>query len=139
MRLRDAQLAYLLLRVYVGVNLAMHGVTRLLSGTGAFVEGMVRAFAQTALPASLVHAFGVVLTPLELLLGVLVLLGAWLRPALIGASLLMTALTFGTTLRQDWATVGIQLVYALAYFVLLVRRSDDVLSVDSLRGSRAPA
>jgi len=138
-KLRDAQLAYLLLRVYVGVNLAMHGATRLLSGTGAFVEGMVRAFAQTALPASLVHTFGLVLTPLELLLGFLVLLGAWLRPALIGASLLMTALTFGTTLRQDWPTVGIQLVYALAYFVLLVRRSDDVLSIDSLRASRAPA
>ena len=138
MKFRDAQLAYLLLRVYVGVNLAMHGVTRLLSGTGAFVEGMVRAFATTPLPAPLVHAFGVLLTPLELLLGVLVVLGAWLRPALIGASLLITVLTLGTTLRQDWATVGIQLVYALAYFVLLVRRSDDVLSVDSLRGSRAP-
>jgi thiosulfate dehydrogenase [quinone] large subunit len=138
-RLRDAQLAYVLLRVYVGVNLAMHGVTRFLSGTHAFVDGMVRSFAQTPLPAAVVHAFGVVLTPLELLLGVLVLLGAWLRPALIGATLLMTVLTFGTTLRQDWPTVGIQLVYALAYFVLLVRRSDDALSVDSLRGSRAPA
>jgi thiosulfate dehydrogenase [quinone] large subunit len=68
---------------------------------------MVRSFAQTPLPAPLVHAFGVVLTPLELLLGVLVLLGAWLRPALIGATLLMTVLTFGTTLRQDRPTIGI--------------------------------
>ena len=137
MRLRDAQLAYLLLRIYVGVNLLMHGAARLLSGTGAFVEGLVRAFAPTPLPEPLIRAFGVALTPLELLLGALVLLGAWLRPALVSAMLLMTALTFGTCLRQDWTTVGIQLVYALAYFVLLVRRSDDVFSVDRLRGSPA--
>jgi len=32
---------------------------------------------------------------------------------------------------------GQMMVYALAYFVLLVRRSDDVFSVDRLRGSPA--
>ncbi len=133
MRLRDAQLAYVLLRLDVGVNLEMHAVARLVSGAGAFVEGMVRGFAQTPLPAALVRAFGTAVVPLELLLGLLILAGAWLRPALATASVLIIALTVGSCLRQHWATVGIQLLDALAYFVLLLRRSDDALSVDALR------
>jgi len=38
---------------------------------------------------------------------------------LVAGSLLILALTFGTTLRQDWSTAGVQLIYAAIYAALL--------------------
>jgi hypothetical protein len=35
--------------------------------------------------------------------------------------------------RQDWPTVGVQLIYALAYFVLLTYVDRDELSADAWR------
>lgn len=56
---------------------------------------------------------------LELAVGLAVLLGVRLMHALFCGALLMTALTFGTCLRQDWPGAGRKRCYAVAYAILL--------------------
>ena len=123
---------YVLLRVMLGVNMLFHGVSRLLAGAGAFAANMTNEFQKTVLPAALVHVFLLVLPWAEAAVGSLILLGLFRRPALLAGGALMVALTFGTTLRQDWPSAGLQLIYAIVYAVLLAFLSYDRFAVDLL-------
>ena len=49
----------------------------------------------------------------------------------IAASLLITLLTFGSALLQDWSTAGTQLTYALVYFTLIFLHRHNGYSIDS--------
>jgi thiosulfate dehydrogenase [quinone] large subunit len=69
---------------------------------------------------------------LEAAIGLLVLFGAFTRAALIAGALLIALLTFGSSLHQDWDVVGLQLIYALVYFVLISLRKYNTFSVDGL-------
>jgi thiosulfate dehydrogenase [quinone] large subunit len=129
----DRRLAYALLRAIIGVNLAVHGISRLLAGPHAFAASLVGMFHATPLPAWSVMSFGLVLPWVEAALGLLILLGLATRFALIAASLTILALTFGATLRQDWESAGLQLIYAVIYAALLAFRSDNTYSIDGLR------
>ena len=60
----------------------------------------------------------------------LVLLGAVTRVALVAGALLMAVLTLGSALHQDWDVAGLQLIYALVYFVLIGFRRYNGFSVD---------
>ena len=50
----------------------------------------------------------------------------------------MIALVFGTTIRQDYPTVAIQLLYALLFFVLQVWESSNRISLDYLMKKKRP-
>jgi thiosulfate dehydrogenase [quinone] large subunit len=67
-----------------------------------------------------------------MVLGTLITVGLFTRWALTLGGLLITALIFGTALRSDWATVGIQMIYSITYYLLLVNRTDNRFSVDAL-------
>ncbi len=129
----DRRVAYALLRVIVGVNLAVHGISRLLAGPHAFAASLVGLFHATPLPAWSVMSFGLMLPWLEAALGLLILLGLATRFALVAASLTILALTFGSTLRQDWQSAGLQLIYAAIYAALLTFRTENVYSLDGIR------
>lgn len=116
---RDQRIAYALLRMVVGVNLTMHGVSRMLAGPGMFAAKLAGQFANAPLPGWSVWGFGMVLPAIEALLGMLLLIGLRTRAALIAGSLLIMVLTFGSALVQDWPAAGLQLTYALVYSVLL--------------------
>ena len=73
-----------------------------------------------------------VLPFVETILGAFIALGLLTRWALTLGGLLMTALVFGTALRSDWTTVGIQMIYAITYYLLLANRVDDHFSLDTL-------
>jgi hypothetical protein len=45
---------------------------------------------------------------------------------------MIATLVFGTALRSDWNTVGVQMIYAITYYFLLVHRSSDRFSLDTL-------
>jgi thiosulfate dehydrogenase [quinone] large subunit len=90
-------------------------------------------FHATPLPSWSVTAFGFVLPWVEAALGLLLLLGLATRFALAAASLTILVLTFGSTLRQDWESAGLQLIYAAIYAALLVFRSENVYSLDEIR------
>ena len=127
----DERLAYALLRLAVGTNLMMHGVSRMVAGTGEFAAKLVMQFAHAPLPAWSVWAFGLVLPAIEGGLGLLLLIGLRTRAVLIAASLLIVVLTFGSSLLQDWSAAGIQLTYAVVYAALLFLHRHNGWSVDA--------
>lgn len=131
----DRQLAYLVFRLTLGVNILVHGAGRIYGpGAEAFASTTAAEFSKTALPAGLVHAFLIVVPFAELVLGVLTTLGLFTRWALTLGGLMITALVFGTAMRSDWNTVGVQMIYALTYYFLLVHRSSNRFSLDHLLG-----
>jgi thiosulfate dehydrogenase [quinone] large subunit len=130
--------SHAVLRITLGTTFLFHGITRLVSGWSAFAEQMVHNFHNTFLPDFLVRPFALSVPPIEAVLGTLLLLGLFTRWTLIAGGLWMVVLVFGTTVRQDYPTVAIQLVYALLFFVLQVWESANRLSLDALLRKRRP-
>ena len=132
LRQRDIAIAYLMLRATLDLNIFIHGMCRIVMGLSAFASSLVPLFQKTFLPAWSVYTFGFTLPWAEALIGLLLLVGLRTRIALIGGSLLMLILTFGSTLRQDWQTAELQLVYAGFYAALLAGRQNNLYSVDAV-------
>lgn len=136
---RSRELAYLLLRLTLGVNILMHGLSRILSGLSPFATEMIKQFTSTPLPPSLVHAFAYALPWSELFLGIAILLGLWTRAALVLGALEIVVLTFGIALTQNWAVAAIQMTYAVVYAILLSFEEYNRWSLDVWRaGWRKP-
>jgi thiosulfate dehydrogenase (quinone) large subunit len=129
--LREVALPYALLRVALGLNICLHGVVRWTLGLRNFAESLLPMFQKTILPVWSVYSFGYVLPIVEALVGACVLFGFQTKRALISGSVLMLVLMFGSTLRQDWPTVGIQLMYSLVYSLLLAGTPVNYYSIDS--------
>lgn len=134
-RTRDRQLAHLGLRVVLGLNIAVHGLVRL-PAPMTFADKLTAGFSETLLPATLVYPIAVAIPFVELAIGLAVLVGFRLRAALLGGLGLMGLLTVGVCLQQRWEVAGLQLVYALVYWVLLANASDARWT---LGGSADPA
>jgi hypothetical protein len=62
---QDIAVAYLLLRMTIGLNIFIHGLSRLLMGVTVFADSLVPMFAKTFLPGWSVYAFGLVLPWVE--------------------------------------------------------------------------
>jgi thiosulfate dehydrogenase [quinone] large subunit len=131
-REKDAALGYLLLRVTIGTNIFIHGLSRILAGPSHFADALIRTFQHTPLPTSSVRLFALALPWAESIVGLLVLVGIRTRLALVAGSLLILALTFGATLNQDWESAGLQLIYAAVYASLLALRHHNAYSLDGL-------
>ncbi len=138
-RLPDASLAYVALRIAFGINMTMHGVNRFLAGVGKFAGKMAQDFSTTILPHGLVLAFGYVLPFIEFAIGILLLLGLWMRWTLLLGMAVIAVLMFGSALKGDWNVLGIQLVYAVVYYLLIARQADDAVGVDASRFERGAA
>jgi thiosulfate dehydrogenase [quinone] large subunit len=129
----DKQLAYALLRLILGMNIAVHGLSRIYTGVKPFAGGMVPLFAKTPLPPASVYFYAASLPFAEAIIGLFVLFGVASRYAYVAGSLLILSLTFGSTLRQDWESAGLQLIYALLYAILLATREYNKFSIDAWR------
>ena len=130
---RDRAVAYGILRLAVGVNLFGHGFVRAVSGVGGFVDWMVQHMSGTIMPVWVVRPFAYFLAVEELVVGALLIVGWFTRPALIVGALVMVALTWGVVMKQDWPTAGLQLSYSIAFFLLLFFRKYNAFSVDGRR------
>jgi thiosulfate dehydrogenase [quinone] large subunit len=124
-------LAYGTFRLALGIVELMHCLVRLPTLTG-FAANMTKQFQGTILPGWFVYGFGSVLPFLEGLIGLALILGLFTPWALVAASLLMSILIFGTSLRSDWAIVGLQMTYVLAFFIALFLHEHNRYSVDHL-------
>jgi thiosulfate dehydrogenase [quinone] large subunit len=106
---------FFVLRIGMGLNLLMHGLVRM-PKLVAFADKTAADFQQTLLPAYLVRALAFGLPVVEQLVGLLLLVGGlFSRAGMVAGGLLMAVLMAGTSLREDWATVGIQVVYLIAF------------------------
>jgi thiosulfate dehydrogenase (quinone) large subunit len=122
-------LGYTTLRLAVGMAMLVHGAERL-GHVSQFANGLVKMFATTWLPGPAVLGFGYLTPPVELAIGLMTLTGLFTRLGLLCGGLWMVALIFGSTLIEQYQTVGIQLVYALIFWVLLHFLEANLLSVD---------
>jgi len=128
--LTDREWAYVTLRMTLGVNMLMHGLTRVIGGVGRFADKVSAEFDDGFLPMFAVRSFLLVLPFVELAIGALMVLGLATRWALIAGGFTITALTFGSTSMQNWSAAGVQLPYAIAFFILLFTREYNRLCMD---------
>jgi thiosulfate dehydrogenase [quinone] large subunit len=131
-RHEEVALAYFLLRVTIGTNIFIHGLSRILAGPSHFADALVPAFQHAPIPSGFVRLFALTLPYAESVVGLLVLIGIRTRLALVAGSLLILTLTFGATLNQDWESAGLQLIYAIVYASLLAFRHHNKISIDAL-------
>jgi thiosulfate dehydrogenase (quinone) large subunit len=130
----DYVLAFFTLRLALGINELMHGVTRIFMGAGlsGFLAFTQNQFKDAPLPVWQVRSFAAVVPICELFIGVLLILGLWTRWTLVLAAVLMLGIIFGTALRGDWQIVFLQMFYSLLYALMLMWRRYDVWSVDAM-------
>lgn len=113
------QLAQLVIRLGLGINMLMHGLVRI-PKLSAFVSKMSTGFSQTILPEILTRAFLYTLPFAELTSGVLILLGGqFSKWGYFLGGLIISALLFGTTLKEDWSGAANQLIYVIAFYLAL--------------------
>jgi thiosulfate dehydrogenase [quinone] large subunit len=129
----NPRFAYLLLRLAVGMSMAIHGLIRLDHGTRQFASELVKQFASSPLPAGLVYLFATCLVWFEALVGILLFFGLFTGIAAAASALEMVVLIFGSALLENWTLVMLQLFYALLFYVLLIRIPDNRYSLDEVR------
>jgi thiosulfate dehydrogenase [quinone] large subunit len=130
----DLALGCFVLRLCLGVNIFMHGVSRLAAGPAIFVAQLLKQFHDSVLPVWSLCAFGYALPWIETLIGVFIILGLKTRVTLLAGGLLVAVLTFGSALTQQWEITGTQLIYGIAFALLLCLARYDSFSADSLLG-----
>ncbi|MFY1611434.1 DoxX family protein [Macellibacteroides fermentans] len=129
--LNHKHIAYVLLRITVGVNFLGHGYIRL-SKIPEFRNWMIDLFEKSPLPLPLVSFFGTVLPVLELLVGITVVLGLFTRYSVSLGALIICALIFGSCMIEQWEMAGGQMLYGLMLFILLFLHEYNKISLDRL-------
>ena len=131
----DAAIAYGLLRLTMGINIALHGISRQIAGQAAFLAYLNHYFEKTPLiPKESLPLFAFTIMWAETIFGLLMMVGLFTRVALIGGGLVIAMLAVGSNLAQDWGIAGLQLTYALIYYFLLKNREQlNGLSIDGWR------
>jgi|SRR5271156_1847842 len=120
--MNDKSLAYALLRITFGVNLAVHGLIRIHNGVGAFAAATAQHLAKSPLPHSLAFGFSYAIPFLEAILGLTLILGVFTRISFVCAVFMM-ALTIGITSNQQCDIANQQLLYSVVFFLLLYLRT----------------
>ena len=131
--MNDKVLAYTLFRLFMGLNVFMHGSVRLGPNYGKFIDWTQNLFAESWLPGWLVTLEAGLIPAVELTVGFLLLLGYQTRFAVVLGIGLMASLVFGMTILQDWELVNRHIIYSLAFYVLLHNREYNEFSLDAKR------
>ncbi len=131
----NIRIGYFLFRITIGVNIFFHGFMRLSTGLSAWEIATAAAFTDTYLPMPLVHLFLYTLPFIEVILGTLMTLGLCTRWAMIGGAVMMLLLVYGNTARQEWGTVGNNMLYALYFWIMLALHHYDWLALDNRRAT----
>jgi thiosulfate dehydrogenase [quinone] large subunit len=132
----------LLMRLSLGVLFFFAGVGKFMApgGAGAVAQKMREDFAGTWLPAFLVAPYVHALPFMEIIVGVLLVLGLCTRRTFFVTGLLLVSLAFGMMLQKQHAVVGTNLTYVLmAAAGIWLSARDNPVSVDRLLGSRCCA
>jgi len=129
--MRKESFTYLLARLPIGMSFFGHGLERL-PKLAAFSHGMATSFSKSILPESLVLPFGYILPVLELLIGILLLLGLFTRFAAVLGVALMLFLIFGSSMIEQWNNVFTQIIYGGYLALLFYFAQYNIISIDGL-------
>ncbi|MGO4292775.1 DoxX family membrane protein [Chitinophaga sp. RAB17] len=124
-------IVFFLLRLTVAASMFGHGLVRLPKLNG-FSAWMVKSFEKSMLPNLLVVPFSYVLPIAEFIIGLLLLLGLFTRGSLIGGSVVMIVLIFGTAMIENWEAIPTQLIHAVFFAGLLAFIQYNTIAVDHL-------
>jgi thiosulfate dehydrogenase [quinone] large subunit len=114
----NAAIAYLIVRVALGLNIFLHGLVRINAGRQNFKASMKGEFKDTVLGGKFVGAFVLTLPLIETLIGLTLITGLLTQLAIISGSLVMLLLVTGKSVKADWQTVTFQMVYITFYAAL---------------------
>ncbi|MDR6548202.1 thiosulfate dehydrogenase [quinone] large subunit [Chryseobacterium rhizosphaerae] len=120
---------YFFLRISMGINFFGHGLVRL-TKLQDFADGMTAGFEKSWLPQVLVHAFSMALPFLEFTIGLLLMIGFKTRIAAMSGASLIVMLLFGSSTVENWEAMGIQMIYAGLFYMLISKIEDNNLAVD---------
>jgi thiosulfate dehydrogenase [quinone] large subunit len=130
--MKKESIAYLLARLPIGMSFFGHGLERL-PKLDAFSHGMAASFSKSILPETVVLPFGYILPVLELLTGILLLLGLFTRFATVLGVALMLALIFGSCMVEQWDNVFTQIIYGGYLALLYYFAQYNTISIDGWR------
>ncbi len=116
--LNHKELAYVLLRVGLGMNIFFHGFVRI-PKLHAFAKGMTSKFENSMLPEFLVSPMAHSIPIVEVILGAGILLGIKTKLSLTGNALLMIIFIFGSCMIENFPAVGAQMLVLATSVALL--------------------
>ncbi|MFV0572632.1 MAG: DoxX family membrane protein [Xanthomarina gelatinilytica] len=123
---------FLLFRLAMGANMFFHSINRFYYGPSAFKDWMVTEFETTFIPSIATSIFAYVLPYLEGLVGISLLLGIRTKLGLIVGSIIITFLIIGSCLINKWDWVGLQMVYAICFYLMFEKYEQNTISIDKL-------
>ena len=129
---KTIELAYLILRLTMGVNMFTHGVARLLD-LDKFNGWLISQFSNTILPEFIVSISSYMIPFVELIIGILLILGLFTSRTLLVGALLIVALVFGSGLQENWNVMSSQMIYAIFFFILSYLIELNRFSLDRVR------
>lgn len=121
--------AYIFLRLSMGINFLGHGLVRL-TKLQDFADGMTKSFEKSWFPQLFVYMFSTTLPFLEFIIGLLLIIGFKTRIATMAGASLIILLLFGSSTVENWEGMGIQMIYAGLFYILISRLDDNFLSLD---------
>ena len=133
-KLTNEQLAYFMGRCILGINFLVHGLVRIPKLSG-FAKGVTKGFEGTLLPEFMATGFAYAIPLIELILGLLLLLGLKTRNILFSSGVFMGVLIFGSGLKEDWTAIGSQMVHAIVIYLLLFHVKHNAIALDSNRNA----
>lgn len=116
--MKSPSLGYILLRTLLGLNFFLHGAVRVLWNYSGFIAYVQKGFESTPLPMSLVTPIAYAIPPIEIVVGLALLIGAKPRYTLIATAGLLGLLISGMSLQQKWDVVGTQMIYVICVYLL---------------------
>ncbi len=129
--MKKERITYLLCRLPVAMSMFGHGLDRLPKIAG-FSDHMAAQFKNAVLPLAAVEVFSHALPFVELLTGVLLIMGLFTRFAAVIGVLIMLALIFGSSMIEQWENVFTQIVYGLCFALIYYFERYNYYSVDRL-------
>ncbi|PLK43223.1 DoxX family protein [Emticicia sp. TH156] len=121
---------FLLLRLAVGMSMFGHGFVRVFK-LAKFSEWMLGKYENSLLPAALVKPFSYALPIIELVIGVLIIIGLFTRQALLVGGITMVILIFGSCMIEDWGGIPSQMIHTFFFALLLSNLNHNSYAVDS--------
>ncbi len=135
---RDPPVAYLLVRVTMGLHMIAHGAVRL-PILRQFAAETTKSFAGVNLlglplfPDWLITAICYAIPTVEFAIGILLAVGFKTRLASIAGSIMLAVMMFGTVAQKNFATAHIMWWYVLIFAALGALSFADRYSVDRLK------
>ena len=129
---KTIELAYLILRLSLGINMFLHGVVRI-PKIDNFSAGIVESFSGTILSQDMVIIFAYGLPYVELIIGFLLIVGLFTSESLLAGALLIATLIFGSALKENWSLISSQMLYSILFFMLSYLIQFNKYSIDKIR------